>query len=96
MKERIADFVHGNDGLGNINPTPSTRKAIETFGPDFLRQKVNDSPGEITIVALGPLTNLAKVGRFYFLLHNILFRQTEIDGIIRLLDLKMTTLAEDR
>lgn len=61
MKDRIADFVHGSDGLGNTYPTLSDRKPIGTFAPDFLIQKVNEFPGEITIVALGPLTNLAKV-----------------------------------
>lgn len=60
-KERIADFVHGSDGLGNTFPTLSARKPVDTFAPDYLIQKVNEFPGEITIVALGPLTNLAKV-----------------------------------
>jgi len=60
VKERIADFVHGSDGLGNTYPTLSDRKPIDTFAPDFLIQKVNEFPGEVTIVALGPLTNLAK------------------------------------
>jgi inosine-uridine nucleoside N-ribohydrolase len=59
LKERIADFVHGADGLGNTYPTLSDRKPIDTFAPDYLIQKVNEFPGEITIVALGPLTNLA-------------------------------------
>lgn len=61
VKNHMADFVHGSDGLGNTYPTLSDRKPIDTFGPDFLLQKVNEFPGEITIVALGPLTNLAKV-----------------------------------
>lgn len=61
----MADFVHGSDGLGNTYPTLSDRKPIDIFGPDFLTQKVNEFPGEITIVALGPLTNLAKV--FFYL-----------------------------
>lgn len=61
VKEHIADFVHGSDGLGNTHPTLSDRKPIDTFAPDFLIQKVNEFPGEVTIVALGPLTNLAKV-----------------------------------
>lgn len=59
-KERIADFVHGSDGLGNTYPPPPKTKAIDTFAPDFLIEKVNQYPGEVTIVALGPLTNLAK------------------------------------
>ncbi|CAM6127100.1 unnamed protein product [Calypogeia fissa] len=59
-KNRIADFVHGKDGLGDTNPAPPKRKAIEQGAPEFLIQKVKEFPGEITIVALGPLTNVAK------------------------------------
>jgi inosine-uridine nucleoside N-ribohydrolase len=29
-------------------------------GPEFIVKTVCDSPGEVTILALGPLTNLAK------------------------------------
>ncbi len=53
--------MHGSDGLGNTYPPPPKTKAIDTFAPDFLIEKVNQYPGEVTIVALGPLTNLAKV-----------------------------------
>ncbi|KAA0025268.1 hypothetical protein IC582_018784 [Cucumis melo] len=55
----IADFVHGSDGLGNLNlPSPSTKK-IEKSASDFLVETVSQHPGEVSILALGPLTNLA-------------------------------------
>ncbi|KAL2608218.1 hypothetical protein R1flu_026791 [Riccia fluitans] len=60
IKNRIADFVHGNDGLGNTNPAPPKRSAIAQSAPEFLIQKCKELPGEITVVALGPLTNIAK------------------------------------
>ncbi|KAG6546253.1 hypothetical protein Mapa_012292 [Marchantia paleacea] len=60
IKDRIADFVHGQDGLGNTNPPTPKRSAIAQSAPDFIRQKCKEYPGEVTIVALGPLTNLAK------------------------------------
>lgn len=57
----IADFVHGSDGLGNVNlPSPSTKK-IEKFASEFLIETVSQHPGEVSILALGPLTNLALV-----------------------------------
>lgn len=60
----IADFVHGSDGLGNLNlPSPSTKK-IEKSASDFLVETVSQHPGEVSILALGPLTNLALVS-FY-------------------------------
>ncbi|KAF3772324.1 putative uridine nucleosidase 2 [Nymphaea thermarum] len=58
-KLHIANFVHGADGLGNMNfPTP-TGKAIEQTAAAFLVSKANLYPGQVTVVALGPLTNIA-------------------------------------
>lgn len=58
-KPRICDFVHGSDGLGNLFlPTPKSRK-IEKTAAEFLVDMVSEYPGEVSILALGPLTNLA-------------------------------------
>ncbi|KAH0723405.1 hypothetical protein KY285_005960 [Solanum tuberosum] len=55
----IADFVHGSDGLGNLFlPSPNSKK-IEKSASEFLVDKVSEYPGEVSILALGPLTNLA-------------------------------------
>ena len=54
-----AFFFHGPDGMGGMNypepkrppePTPAVEAIIKTF---------RESPGEITLVTLGPLTNIA-------------------------------------
>ncbi|KAL0366563.1 UNVERIFIED_CONTAM: putative uridine nucleosidase 2 [Sesamum radiatum] len=58
-KLRIADFVHGTDGLGNQNFPPPEGKAIEQSAVDFLIQQTSLYPGKVTVVALGPLTNIA-------------------------------------
>ncbi|KAF3497242.1 hypothetical protein DY000_02058193 [Brassica cretica] len=58
-KLRIADFVHGKDGLGNQNFPPPKGKPIEKSAPEFLAEQAKLHPGEITVVALGPLTNIA-------------------------------------
>nr|GMD46232.1 probable uridine nucleosidase 1 [Ipomoea batatas] len=58
-KPRIADFVHGADGLGNLNLPPPKSKKTEKSASDFLVDKVSEFPGEVSILALGPLTNLA-------------------------------------
>ncbi|XP_011074012.1 probable uridine nucleosidase 2 isoform X3 [Sesamum indicum] len=58
-KLRIADFVHGTDGLGNQNFPPPKGKAIEQSAVDFLIQQTSLYPGKVTVVALGPLTNIA-------------------------------------
>ncbi|KAK6140000.1 hypothetical protein DH2020_026274 [Rehmannia glutinosa] len=61
---RIADFVHGSNGLGNIViPPPKSKKSekSEKSASEFLVEKVSEYPGEVSILALGPLTNLALV-----------------------------------
>nr|CAD1838573.1 unnamed protein product [Ananas comosus var. bracteatus] len=56
---RIADFVHGSDGLGNIFLPPPNGKKHDKSAAEFLIDKVSEFPGEVSILALGPLTNLA-------------------------------------
>lgn len=60
-KLRIADFVHGTDGLGNQNFPPPKGKPIEQSAAAFLVEQANLYPGKVTVVALGPLTNIALV-----------------------------------
>eukprot|EP00270_Netrium_digitus_P004428 TRINITY_DN1552_c0_g1_i1.p1 TRINITY_DN1552_c0_g1~~TRINITY_DN1552_c0_g1_i1.p1 ORF type:complete len:350 (+),score=97.20 TRINITY_DN1552_c0_g1_i1:38-1087(+) len=59
-KTRVADFVHGHDGLGNTQPTPPLGKPVKERAPEFLAATVAAHPKEITVVALGPFTNVAK------------------------------------
>ncbi|KAJ1692208.1 hypothetical protein LUZ63_008906 [Rhynchospora breviuscula] len=56
---RIADFVHGSDGLGNISMPPPNNKKIDKSACEFMVDKVSEFPNEVSILALGPLTNLA-------------------------------------
>ncbi|KAL2933716.1 Uridine nucleosidase 1 [Bienertia sinuspersici] len=56
---RVADFVHGSDGMGNINLPPPTLEKVRKSAAEFLVDKVSEYPGEVCILALGPLTNLA-------------------------------------
>lgn len=60
-KLRIADFVHGADGLGNQNFPPPAGKPIEQSAAAFLIEQAKLYPGKVTVVALGPLTNIALV-----------------------------------
>ncbi|KAK4776118.1 hypothetical protein SAY87_024079 [Trapa incisa] len=58
-KPWVADFVHGKDGLGNtFLPSPKTNK-VEKSASEFLVEKVSEYPGEVSVLALGPLTNVA-------------------------------------
>lgn len=55
----LAPHVHGDDGLGNSNlPEPVGRIANET-GPELIVRLARENPGEIHLIATGPLSNLA-------------------------------------
>lgn len=57
---RPADFVHGVDGLGNTNyPEPSLAPTGE-HGVDLLLRLVAERTGEVSLVTIGPLTNVAR------------------------------------
>ena len=53
------DFVHGVDGFGNINWPDPKGKAVDKSAAQFIVDTVRQYPGEVTIIALGPLGNLA-------------------------------------
>jgi purine nucleosidase len=54
-----AAFVHGQDGFGDVGfPEPSAQQADESAALALLRL-TRERPGELTLVALAPLTNLA-------------------------------------
>ena len=53
------DFVHGKDGFGNINYSAPKGQAIASNAAQTIVDLVHQYPNEITIVALGPLGNLA-------------------------------------
>ncbi len=52
-------FVHGSDGQGEVFLPPPTTSALQIDAAQFMVQTVHESPGEITLVAVGPLTNIA-------------------------------------
>ena len=55
----LAPETHGNTGLGYAKlPEPRIQPTLQ-HGCDFLIEKVMSNPGEITLVAVGPLTNVA-------------------------------------
>lgn len=52
-------LIHGADGQGNTHlPAPRTR-AIDSSAAEFIVQQIMDAPGQITLVPIGPLTNIA-------------------------------------
>ena len=60
-RPEIDESIHGSDGMGNIFLPPPKGQKIEMSASEFLVEKVSEYPGEVSILALGPLTNLALV-----------------------------------
>ena len=54
-----AYFFHGPDGMGGMNYPEAKRPAEQKHGVDALIEAVRAAPGEITLVTLGPLSNIA-------------------------------------
>ena len=54
-----AEFVHGKNGMADLELPPSRCRADPRFGPDLIVDMVHRMPGQITLVPLGPLTNIA-------------------------------------
>ena len=55
-----AQCVHGVDGMGDIGVEPQNKNYEEQDAVDYLIDSFNNNPNEITLVTLGPLTNIAK------------------------------------
>ena len=54
-----SDIVHGSSGLGNAKlPEPKT-KPVPQHAIDYLIERFLAEPGEISLFAIGPLTNVA-------------------------------------
>src|SRR6516165_4581533 len=54
-----AEFWHGKNGLANVELPASKCKADARWAPDLIIEMVHVSPHEITLIPIGPLTNIA-------------------------------------
>lgn len=62
VKDEIdASHVHGDNGLGGLAFEKINREVESISAIDYLIDKVNSNPKEITLVACGPLTNIATI-----------------------------------
>lgn len=62
-----AEFVHGDDGIGNCYPSETVRLNSDSkhatlhslSAADYIIEQAKAFPGEISLIAVGPLTNIA-------------------------------------
>lgn len=59
LQSEDAAHVHGSDGLGDVRFMPSSRQVEAEHASLALVRMANQSPGELTLVTIGPLTNVA-------------------------------------
>jgi purine nucleosidase len=60
---RTAPYVHGEDGLGDVGLSPPRGHASGEHAIDQLLRLGREQPGELDLVATGPLTNLGAAVR---------------------------------
>lgn len=58
--EKSAFSVFGKDGMGDSDLIHPQKQAAEGDAVDFMIETIEENPGEVEIVALGPATNIAK------------------------------------
>jgi pyrimidine-specific ribonucleoside hydrolase len=54
-----AEHIHGKDGMGDLGLPESNRKVDHRNATELLRDLVEKRPGEVTLVPVAPLTNIA-------------------------------------
>lgn len=60
-----AEMAHGNDGLGGFPHEKSGEVTDKKYAWEFVWEMANKYPGELEIIAVGPLTNIAIAVRLH-------------------------------
>ncbi len=55
----VAEYVHGESGLDGPRLEPPTTQVVDTHAVPFLREAILSSPEPVTLIPMGPLTNVA-------------------------------------
>jgi purine nucleosidase len=56
---RRADHVHGKNAIGDVELPPPKIRATDEHASDLIIRIAKENPGEITLCAVGPVTNVA-------------------------------------
>ena len=57
--EGYPEFIHGKNGIGNVSLPASNQKPVEQDVCDFIYEKACEYEGELVLITLGRLTNIA-------------------------------------
>ncbi len=58
--ESAPPYIHGDNGVGNVELPETSQKVLEENAVDFILRKANELEGELEIITTGRMTNLAK------------------------------------
>lgn len=77
-----AEYAHGNDGLSGLADTlpPAGRGVSEVDAVELMAKVLRDAPEPVTIVPIGPLTNIALLLAAYPSLHHKIERLVIMGG----------------
>ena len=79
-----AQYWHGKNGLAGVDLPPPTCKPDARFAPDLIIEMVHKYPHEVTLIPVGPLTNIAlavsKDPQIAFLVKDIVIMGGSITG----------------
>lgn len=56
---RKASHIHGANGIGEVSLPPPSRAPVAEAASDLIIRLAHENPGEITLVPVGPMTNVA-------------------------------------
>lgn len=76
------DFIHGKNGLGNVELPATEQKPIEMDVCDFLYQKACEYEGELVLITLGRMTNIAMALMKYPDFHKKIKRVISMGGTV--------------
>ncbi len=81
-----AVYWAGHEGKGLLEPEDDALRPGPEHAPDFIVRMVMDNPGQIHLVAIGPLTNIAQAFLLEPLIAQNLAHLTLMGGVVRGVD----------
>ncbi|PSK92974.1 purine nucleosidase [Murinocardiopsis flavida] len=79
----LAEKVHGANGLGDVETEPAQARAVAESAAELLVRTARSAPGEIDLLAVGPLTNIALALNLEPELPSLLRRVVVMGGAVR-------------
>lgn len=58
--ESAPAFIHGDNGIGNVELPESSQKPVDEAAWDFIIRKADELDGELIVITTGRMTNLAR------------------------------------